>query len=85
MQDAGGHVPAGPQLEPVAAGQLRDPVVAARRELRQALGDLGPGRLRVQPEEGDPELSEMAVELRREVVRLRLALLAEGSGVVVPE
>ena len=84
VQDACRDIPTGPQPDAVAARQVGDPVVAAGRELREPGCDLVPGRLRVQAEEGDPELTEVVVHLRREEVRLRLPLLPERRCVVIP-
>ena len=79
VQDAGRHQPAGARLEAVRLGEVQDAVVALV-PVGEALADVGLGRARLEAEERVGEVVADRVELRREVVRLRLALLADLGG-----
>ena len=81
MQHSGRHHPAGARLEAVGLREIEDAVVALVPVL-QAAADIGLGRARLQPEERVVEMVLRGVQLRREVVALRLALLAGQRGML---
>ena len=76
VQDAGRHQPAGAGLQAIGLAEIEDAVVALVPVV-QAADDVVLGRARLQAEEGVGEVVAHGVELRREIVRFRLAFLAD--------
>ena len=81
MQHARRDQPAGAPLQTVGLGEVDDPVVAAVPVL-EAAADVVLRGARLQPHEGVGEVVVAVVVLRRKVVALRLAFLADELGVV---
>ena len=84
VQDAGRHEPAGAGLEAIRLAEVEDAVVALVPAFEAAANVLL-RRAGLQAEEGVGEVVADGVELRRKVVGLGLALLADqrGLGVVL--
>ena len=84
MENAGRNQPAASRLESVGFAEIENTVVAFIPALQTAV-DIGLGCARLQAEKCIREVIANRIELRREVVRLRLALLANerGLGVVL--
>ncbi len=81
VEDAGADEPAGAGLEAVGLGEVEDAVVAFVPVL-DALADLGLGGAGFEAEEGVGEVVADVVVLRREVVGLGLAFLADELGLL---
>ena len=81
VQHAGRNQPAGAALQPVRPRQIENAVVALA-PIFEALADLGLRRARLQAHERVGEIVVDVVELRREVVALGLAFLADELGVL---
>jgi hypothetical protein len=81
VQDARANQPAGARLQAIGLGEVEDAVVALVPIL-DALADLGLGGAGFEAEEGMGEIVAYVVMLRREVVGLRFAFLADELGLL---
>ena len=81
VEDAGADQPAGAGLQAVGLGEVEDAVVALVPIL-EALADLGLGGAGFEAEEGVGEIVAHVVVLRREVVGLGFAFLADELGLL---